>query len=96
MDALQKNIAVTRGEAIAAHLLATAALQAMFMMIAPQDRRQALDGMTAFLTDSLNAARPAKGDPDDEFATQMRETARHHVEQCLDHIEAMIRNSPKG
>lgn len=30
MNALEKNIAVTRGEAIAAHLLATAALQAMY------------------------------------------------------------------
>lgn len=51
--------------------------------------------MTAFLTDSLNAARPAKGDPDDEFAPQMRETARHPVEQCLDHIESMIRIGPR-
>lgn len=95
MNAPGNNIAVARGEALAAHLLATAALQAMFMMVAPQDRRRVLDGMTSFLTDSLNAGRPAKGDPDDELNTQMRETARHHVEQCLDHLEKLVRSSPK-
>jgi hypothetical protein len=37
---------------------------------------------------------PGKGDTDDEFNTQMRETARFQINQTLQHIERMLRNLP--
>ncbi len=92
MNALDKNIAVARVEALAANLLATAALQAFFLM--HPNREEALHGISAFLDDTLNHAGPAKGNPDDEFNTQVRETARFHTHRTLDAIAAMIRNQP--
>jgi len=92
MDAFQKNIAVARGEAIAAHVLASAALQMLFMMI--PNKEQALVQLSAFFDDMLNVSGPANGDADDEFNTQLRETARFHAMQALDGIGQMIRNMP--
>lgn len=94
MNPLQMNIAVARGEALGAHLLASAALQAIFMMTS--NREQLLAGITAFIDDTLNRAGPNKGDPDDAFNTRVRETARFHTGQCLDTIAQMIRTQPKS
>lgn len=78
------NIAVARGEAIAANLLASAALQALFSVVA--NKEQTLSGIAAFIDGTLNMSGPGKGDPNDEFNTQMREVARHSAMQTLDAI----------
>ena len=93
MNALEKNIAVARGEAAAANLLASAAIQTLFAIIIA-DREQVLARIKAFIDDTLNQSGPAKGDPDDEFNTQMRETARFQAMQTLDAIEWRLRNPP--
>ncbi len=84
MDAFQKNIAVLRGETLAAQLLASAALHIAAAMV--PNRREFAAGLSAFVDDTLNRGRPNKGDPDDEFNTHMRETARHIAMQHLDAI----------
>jgi hypothetical protein len=86
MNALEKNIAVVRGEALAAQLLASAAIQFAATMV--PNRREFVAGLSAFVDDTLNRSRPNKGDPDDDFNTQMRETARHIAMQ---HIDAIAR-----
>lgn len=93
MNALEKNIAVARGEALASQLLASAAIQAVLAII--QNRQEALAGMSAFIDGSLNISGPGKGDADDEFNTQVRETARFMAMQTLDAIERMLRDLPR-
>jgi transcription termination factor NusB len=92
MDALQKNIAVTRGEALAAHLLASAALQAVFAIVA--DKEQMLRAISAMIDDTLNNSGPGKRIGDDEFNTLMRETARNMVDQTLAAIARGPRSYP--
>lgn len=89
MEPQQMNIAVARGEVLAAHLLASAAIQALFLII--PDKEKILSGITAFIDDTLNMSGPAKGDPSDEFNTHVREIARNHAMQTLD----AIRRGPK-
>jgi hypothetical protein len=91
MDALQKNIAVTRGEAMAASLLATAAIQAVLALTA--DREDVLARIGAAIDETLNMSGPGRGDPNDEFNTQVRETARFCAMQALDHIADVIRQA---
>jgi hypothetical protein len=92
MNALEKNIAVTRGEAIAASLLASAALQTALLLV--PNRTELLAGIYAFVDDTLNASGPGKGDANDEPNTQVRETARFMVMQHLDGIARMLKNPP--
>jgi hypothetical protein len=92
MNAFEKNIAVARGEALAANLLATAAMQAVLAVIANRD--EVLDRMSAFIDDTLNMSGPGRGDANDDLNTQMREVARFQAMQTLDAIRQMIRNSP--
>lgn len=93
MNAIEQNLAVARGEALAAHLMASAALQAVLMVL--PDRLHALSRISAFLNDTLNASGPGKPDAQsDELDTQMREVARFQVEQTLQHIEHTLRNPP--
>ena len=94
MDALQKNIAATKGEALAAHLLASAALQAIFAIV--PDKEQMLKAMSAMIDVTLNNSGPAKEDGHDEFHTQVRETARHMVDQTLAAIARGIRSHPSS
>ena len=96
MDALQKNIAVARGEAIGASLLAAAALRTLFMVIPPQNRKELLANISSFVDMTLNQSGPGAGDADDEFNTQLRETARFQVQQELDQIAKMLREPGKG
>ena len=92
MNAMEQNLAVARGEALAAHLIASAALQGMLMVLPnPLD---ALSRISAYLDDTLNMSGPAKGDAHDELNTQMREVARFQVTQTLQQIERMLRNPP--
>ena len=49
MNALEKNIAVARGEAVGASLLAAAALRTVFMMAPPQNRKQLLASINALI-----------------------------------------------
>lgn len=93
MNAMEKNFANMRGETLAANLLATAALQAIFMMTPNRD--ELLNAMTAFIDDTLNRSGPGKGDAHDELNTQMREVARFQTMQTLQHIKRMIDNMPK-
>lgn len=94
MKAIEKNLAVARGEALAANLMASAALQAVLMVV-PGDRLAALSRISAFLNDTLNASGPGKPDPQfDELNMQMREVARYQIEQTLQHIEDTLRNPP--
>src|SRR4051794_34993474 len=82
MNATEQNLAVARGEALAAHLMASAALQAVLMVL--PNRLDALSRVSAFLNDTLNASGPGKPDAQfDELDTQMREVARFQVEQTL-------------
>jgi hypothetical protein len=93
MNALENNLAVARGEALAAQLMASAALAAVLMVL--PNRLDALARISAFLDDSINKSGPAKGDEHDELLnTQMREGARFQVMQTLQHIEHMLRNPP--
>jgi hypothetical protein len=94
MNALEKNIAVARGEAMAATLLASAAIQTLFAMLPISSREQVLARISAFIDGTLNMSGPAKGDANDEFNTQMREVARFQAMQNLDAIERMFRNPP--
>ncbi len=89
MNALEKNIAVARGEAIAANLLALAALQAVLAMV--PNREEVLTRMSDFIDQTLNLSGPGKGDANDEPNTQMRETARFQAMQSLDAIRRMLR-----
>ena len=95
MNALEKNIAAARGEAMAANLLASAAIQTLFAIIS--NREQVLAGISAFVDGTLNMSGPAKGDANDEVNAQVREVARFQAMQSLDAIERMLRNqSPKS
>jgi hypothetical protein len=84
MEAQQLNIAVARGEAIAANLLASAALQALFAIVIKKE--ETLSGIAAFIDDSLNMSGPSKGDANDEINTHMREIARLRAMETLDAI----------
>jgi len=92
MKALEKNIAIARGEALAANLLASAAIRAALAITS--NREEVLARMSAFIDESLNMSGPGKGDAHDEFNTQMRETARFQAMQSLDAIVRMFRNPP--
>ena len=92
MNSLEKNIAIVRGEALAAHLLASAAIQAA-LAITP-NREKVFARMSAFIDETLNMSGPGRGDAHDEFNTQMRETARFQAMQSLDAIARMFRNPP--
>jgi len=92
MDALQKNMAAIRGEALAASLLASAAIQAVIAMVA--NREQFLHGMASFIDATLNMSGPAQGDAHDEFNTQVRETARFQAMQTLDAIRHNLPPAP--
>ncbi len=92
MNAMEKNIAAARGEALAAHLMASAALQAVLTLL--PNRLDALARISAYLEDTLNMSGPGKGDPHDELNTQMREVARFQIMQTLQHIEHTLRNPP--
>ena len=93
MNALEKNLASARGEALAANLLAVSTLQALIANIS--NREEVLAGITAFINESLDIAGPAKGDAHDELNTQMREYARFQAMQALDHITTLVRSHPK-
>ena len=90
MNALEKNIAVARGEALAAHLLASAAIRAALI----PNREEVLARISVFIDETLNMSGPGGGDAHDEFNTQMRETARFQAMQSLDAIARMFRNPP--
>jgi hypothetical protein len=89
MNALEKNIAIARGEALAASMLASAALQAAFLMVPNRD--ELLIRISDFIDDTLNRSGPGKGDANDELNTMLRETAREQAMQHLDAIRRMIR-----
>jgi hypothetical protein len=92
MNALEKNIAVARGEALAASLLAVAALQTALLVL--PNREEVLAKISAFIEDTLNLSGPGKGDANDEPNTLMRETARFQAMQNLDAIVRMLNNPP--
>lgn len=92
MNAIEKNLAVARGEALAAHLMASAALQAILMAL--PNRLQALGRISAFIDDTLNMSGPGKGDGHDELNMQMREYARFQTNQTLQQIEHTLRSLP--
>ena len=67
MNAMEKNLAVARGEALAAHLMASAALQAVFMVLPNLPKRlEVLERISAFIDNTLNMSGPGKGDAHDE------------------------------
>lgn len=96
MNATDKNILSARGEALAANLLASVAIQTLFAILPPAQRDTMLKRITAFVDDTLNMSGPAEGDANDEPNTQMREYARFQAMQQLDHIKRMIDNASKG
>jgi len=92
MDALEKNIAVARGEALAATVLASAAIQTALLMIS--NREEVLAKISEYTHDTLNLSGTSEGNANDEFNTQMRETARFQAMQSLDAITRMFNNPP--
>ena len=92
MNALEKNIAVARGEALAANLLASVAVRLVLMKVS--NKEEAIAGTTAFIDDTLNRAGPGSGDAHDEFNTQLRETARFQAMQFFDHLRQSFSNQP--
>jgi hypothetical protein len=94
MNALEKNIAVARGEAMAASLLASAALQTALLLV--PNRAELLARISAFIDDTLNLSGPGKGDANDELNTLMRETARFQAMQNLDGIASPSGNDASG
>lgn len=92
MNALQRNIATARGESLAAILLASAAIRTAFAIAS--NKEELLNGISAFVDGTLNVAVPNKGDPNDEFNTLVRETARFQAMQSLDAIAQMLKNPP--
>ncbi len=89
MTPLEKQLAVIRGEALAAHVLASAAIQAALSLTA--NREEVLTAIERFIDETLNMSGPARGNPDDERNAQMRETARNQAMQTLDNITRMVR-----
>ena len=89
MNTLEKRIATIRGEALAASLLANIAIRTALM--SSPDPEKLLAAMNAYIEDTLNMSGPAKGDSEDEFNTQMRETARFQALQTLDAIARKIK-----
>ena len=59
MNALQKNIAVARGEAIAASLLASAAIHVALSIVS--NRQELLAKISASIDDTLNLSGPGRG-----------------------------------
>jgi hypothetical protein len=94
MNALEQNIAVARGEALAAHVLASLAIRLVVSMA--RDRNGLLAQLSAEVDDILNHGRPGTGDPDDEPSTLMRETARNIAMQHLDGIRRGLPGSVVG
>jgi hypothetical protein len=94
MNALEKNVAVARGEALAARLLASAALEAVFMFIPPENREVLLSRLNRFVDNTLNGSGPGKGDANDEPNTMMREVARFQATQHLDAMARMFQGPP--
>lgn len=92
MEISMTGLAILRGEILAANLLAAAAIRAA-LAITP-DKKEFLEGMSAYIDGTLNISGPAKGDTNDELNTQMRETARFQAMQQLDAIAHMLGNSP--
>ena len=92
MNALEKNLALARGEALAANLLAVAAIQAALAIIS--NKEEVLARMSAFIDGTLNVSGPSRGERHDEFNTQMREVARFQAMQSLDSITTRLRNPP--
>jgi hypothetical protein len=92
MNAFEKNLAAARGEALAAHLMASAGLQAVLMVL--PNRLEVLGRISAFMDDTLNMSGPGQGDAHDELNTEMREIARFQVTQTLQNIERSLRNPP--
>jgi len=80
------------GEALAANLLASAAIQAALAII--PNREEVLARMSASIDEALNKSGPGRGVAHDEFNTQLRETARFQVMQSLDAIARMFRSPP--
>jgi hypothetical protein len=89
MNALEKNIATARGEALAANLLASATIRTVIAIVA--NKEETLSSITAFIDDTLNMSGPGKGDPNDEFNTHMREIARVHAMQSVDAIRRLLK-----
>ena len=94
MNALDKNVAVARGEALASSLLASLAIQTILVMVA--NREEFLTKMETFIDVTLNLSGPGKGDTNDELNNLMRETARDQAMKHLDGIKTMLNNRPKG
>lgn len=91
---LRRTLPQRAAVSLAATLLASAAIRALFAMLPIANREQALAGISAFIDGTLNMSGPAKGDAHDEFNTQMRETARFQAMQSLDAIERLFRKPP--
>ena len=94
MNALEKNVAVARGEALASSLLASLALETILVMVA--NREEFLTRMEVFIDETLNLGGPGAGDANDEPNTLMRETARDVAMKHLDGIKTMLNNRQKG
>lgn len=83
--AMRRKPRLGGGEALAAQLVASAALQAVLMVL--PSRLEVLSRISAFVDDTLNMTGPGKGDAHDELNTQMREVARFQTTQILQKIE---------
>jgi hypothetical protein len=88
MNDFQRSVAVLRGEALGARVIASLALQTILSM--PVNRKQLLAELDRFVDETLNLGGPDKGDANDEPNTLMRETARFQIMQELDAMKRMF------
>jgi hypothetical protein len=63
------------------------------LMVLP-NRLEVLNGISAFIDDSLNMSGPAEGNAHDDLNTQIREVARFQAMEILQQIEHSFRNPP--
>src|SRR5215510_2820038 len=92
MDALEKNIAVARGEALAATVLASAAIQTALLRIS--NREQGLTKISEYTHDTLNLSGTRGGNGNDEFNTQLLVAAGFQSMQSLAASTLMYDNPP--
>ena len=91
IEKLQSMLATTRGEALAASLLASAAMR--MLLSVTENPREVVEAMSAYVDQSLNISGPASGDTEHELNTRMREVARFQAMQHLDAMAVLTRKA---
>ena len=81
MDALQKNLVALCGEVMGASLLAAAAIHTSMMLI--QNREELLNGISAWIDDTLNRSRSATAIRMTSTGRLWQTPSRFSVRKCI-------------